>query len=42
MSQHGPMMGNAPLIDELGLTDYLLERWSIGGTPRTSSLASRS
>jgi hypothetical protein len=26
------MMGNAPLIDELGLTDYLLERWSIGGT----------
>jgi 5,10-methylenetetrahydromethanopterin reductase len=33
MSQHGPMMGNGPLIDELGLTDYLLERWSIGGTP---------
>lgn len=32
MSQHGPMMGNASLIDELGLSDYLLERWSIGGT----------
>jgi hypothetical protein len=27
------MMGNGPLIDELGLTDYLLERWSIAGTP---------
>ena len=32
MSQHGPMMGNASLIDELGLSDYLLERWSVGGT----------
>jgi 5,10-methylenetetrahydromethanopterin reductase len=33
MSQHGPRMGNGPLVDELGLTDYLLERWSVGGTP---------
>lgn len=31
---HGPMFGNAPLVDELGLTDYLLDRWGLGGTPQ--------
>jgi hypothetical protein len=33
-SQHGDKTGkNARLIDELGLTDYLLERFAVAGTP---------
>ncbi len=33
-AQHGDKSGkNARLIDELGLTDYLLERFAVAGTP---------
>jgi 5,10-methylenetetrahydromethanopterin reductase len=33
-AQHGDKTGkNARLIDELGLTDYLLERFAVAGTP---------
>jgi alkanesulfonate monooxygenase SsuD/methylene tetrahydromethanopterin reductase-like flavin-dependent oxidoreductase (luciferase family) len=33
-SQHGDKTGkNARLIDDLGLTDYLLDRFAVAGTP---------